>query len=76
MFYIFYFAFKAIFVFILAPKMNEWTADVDRRIWKAISLGLERGLIKEDDPVSVIIGIRLNCDTYWTHIITYTNIKK
>ncbi|CAL1536898.1 unnamed protein product [Lymnaea stagnalis] len=38
------------------PKMNEWTADVDRRIWKAMSLGMERGLIKEEDPVVILTG--------------------
>ncbi|BFZ25672.1 hypothetical protein BsWGS_28711 [Bradybaena similaris] len=39
-----------------APTLSEWTADVDRRIWKAISLGIERGYIKNEDPVVILTG--------------------
>ncbi|CAG5128073.1 unnamed protein product [Candidula unifasciata] len=39
-----------------APILNEWTADVDRRIWKAISLGIERGYIRNEDPVVILTG--------------------
>ncbi|GFO31957.1 pyruvate kinase [Plakobranchus ocellatus] len=38
------------------PKMDEWTADVDRRIWRAINLALERGLLKNNDPVVILTG--------------------
>lgn len=39
-----------------APKMDEWTADVDRRIWKAISMAVERGLVKAEDPIVLLSG--------------------
>nr|QZU27269.1 PKM [Onchidium reevesii] len=49
--------YRGIFpIHYVAPKMNEWTADVDRRIWKAISLGMERGLLKNEDPVVILTG--------------------
>ncbi|KAI8785784.1 pyruvate kinase PKM-like isoform X4 [Biomphalaria glabrata] len=49
--------YRGIFpIHYVAPKMNEWTADVDRRIWKAISVGLERNMIKESDPVVILTG--------------------
>ncbi|XP_012943569.1 pyruvate kinase PKM [Aplysia californica] len=49
--------YRGIFpIYYNAPKMNEWTADVDRRIWKAISVGMERGLIKPEDPVVILTG--------------------
>lgn len=36
--------------------MNEWTADVDRRIWMAISSGMGRGFIREGDSIVVMTG--------------------
>ncbi|BFZ13582.1 hypothetical protein BsWGS_16621 [Bradybaena similaris] len=41
-------------IYYVAPTMNDWMADVDRRIWKAICLGLDRGFIKNEDPIVVL----------------------
>lgn len=36
--------------------MNEWTVDVDRRIYKGIEVGMLRGFIKEGDPIVIVTG--------------------
>ena len=36
--------------------LNEWTVDVDRRIYKGIQVGMDRGFIKSGDPVVVVSG--------------------
>ncbi|XP_052237432.1 pyruvate kinase PKM-like isoform X3 [Dreissena polymorpha] len=36
--------------------MNEWTVDVDRRIYKGIGIGMDRGFIKVGDPVVIVSG--------------------
>ena len=36
--------------------MNEWTVDVDRRIYKGIKVGMLRGFIKEGDPIVIVTG--------------------
>nr|KAG5689524.1 hypothetical protein BaRGS_008899 [Batillaria attramentaria] len=38
------------------PKLNEWTADVDRRIWKALDAAMARGFVHTGDPVVVLTG--------------------
>jgi pyruvate kinase len=49
--------YRGIFpIHYVAPRMNEWTADVDRRIYKALTLGIERGYIKNEDPVVILTG--------------------
>ena len=37
--------------------MNEWTVDVDRRIYKGIEVGMLRGFIKEGDPIVIVTGM-------------------
>ena len=41
---------------ILDPVMSEWTVDVDRRIYKGIQMGMDRGFIQKGDPVIIITG--------------------
>lgn len=36
--------------------MSEWTVDVDRRIYKGIQIGMDRGFIQKGDPVIIITG--------------------
>ena len=36
--------------------MNEWTVDVDRRIYKGIEVGMLRDFIKERDPIVIVTG--------------------
>ena len=36
--------------------MNEWTVDVDRRIYNGIEVGMLRGFIKEGDPIVIVTG--------------------
>ncbi|KAK3095065.1 hypothetical protein FSP39_009873 [Pinctada imbricata] len=36
--------------------MSEWTVDVDRRIYKGIHIGMERGFIKVNDPIVIVTG--------------------
>ena len=36
--------------------MNEWTVDVDRRIYKAIEVGMLRCFIKEGDSIVIVTG--------------------
>lgn len=36
--------------------MSEWTVDVDRRIYKGIQSGMDRGFIQKGDPVIIITG--------------------
>ena len=48
--------------------MNEWTVDVDRRIYKGIQVGMDRGFIKARDPIVVVSGRPLSLAlelTYW-----------
>ena len=40
--------------------MNEWTVDVDRRIYKGIEVGMLRGFIKEGDPIVIVTGTNLD----------------
>ncbi|WAR29506.1 hypothetical protein MAR_003074 [Mya arenaria] len=34
--------------------MNEWTVDVDRRIYKGIQVGMDRGFVKVKDPIVIV----------------------
>ncbi|XP_052785646.1 pyruvate kinase PKM-like isoform X3 [Mya arenaria] len=36
--------------------MNEWTVDVDRRIYKGIQVGMDRGFVKVKDPIVIVTG--------------------
>lgn len=36
--------------------MNEWSIDVDRRIYKGITVGIDRGFIKPADPIVIVTG--------------------
>lgn len=36
--------------------MSEWTVDVDRRIYKGIQVGMDRGFIVNGDPIVIITG--------------------
>ncbi|XP_067652935.1 pyruvate kinase PKM-like isoform X2 [Haliotis asinina] len=57
-------------------RMNEWTADVDRRIWSAISSGMGRGFIKEGDSIVVMTGWKPGSgSTNTMRIITATEMK-
>lgn len=44
------------FLHVLESTLSEWTADVDRRIYKGIQVGLDRGFLKPGDPVVVVTG--------------------
>ncbi|KAL8591885.1 hypothetical protein ACOMHN_044381 [Nucella lapillus] len=58
------------------PKMNEWTADVDRRIWKAVYLAMERSFVRVGDPVVVLTGWKPGSgSTNTMRIITATNVR-
>ncbi|XP_046364485.1 pyruvate kinase PKM-like isoform X4 [Haliotis rufescens] len=57
-------------------RMNEWTADVDRRIWMAISSGMGRGFIKKGDSIVVMTGWKPGSgSTNTMRIITATEMK-
>ncbi|KAL4216557.1 hypothetical protein ACF0H5_024280 [Mactra antiquata] len=36
--------------------MNEWTVDVDRRIYKGIQVGMDRGFVQVSDPIVIVTG--------------------
>lgn len=58
------------------PKMNEWTADVDRRIWRAVYMAMERSFVKAGDPVVVLTGWKPGSgSTNTMRIITATDVK-
>ncbi|KAL5019721.1 hypothetical protein ScPMuIL_002613 [Solemya velum] len=38
------------------PIMNEWSVDVDRRIYKGVTVGMDRGFIKPGDPIVIVTG--------------------
>ncbi len=64
------------FDFVADTRMNDWTADVDRRIWKAISIGMERGFLKAGDPVVVMTGWKPGSgSTNTMRIVTATEVK-
>jgi len=46
-----------LFVYFLDGVMNEWTVDVDRRIYKGISIGMDRGFVRVNDPIVVVSGM-------------------
>ncbi|XP_061190876.1 pyruvate kinase PKM-like isoform X1 [Saccostrea echinata] len=49
--------FRGIFpIHYVDPVMSEWTVDVDRRIYKGIQIGTDRGFIQKGDPVIIITG--------------------
>ena len=57
-------------------KMNEWTADVDRRIWKAVQLAMERNFVKSGDPIVVLTGWKPGSgSTNTMRIITATDVS-
>ena len=59
--------------------MNEWTVDVDRRIYKGIEVGMLRGFIREGDPIVIVTGKNcLLCLFTWIckYILEYSCFKK
>ncbi|XP_060076641.1 pyruvate kinase PKM-like isoform X3 [Ylistrum balloti] len=38
------------------PVLSEWTADVDRRIYKGIDVSMKRGFVKVGDPIVIVTG--------------------
>ncbi|XP_033725049.1 pyruvate kinase PKM-like isoform X1 [Pecten maximus] len=38
------------------PVLSEWTADVDRRIYKGIDVSMRRGFVKVGDPIVIVTG--------------------
>ncbi|XP_076439010.1 pyruvate kinase PKM-like isoform X2 [Babylonia areolata] len=57
-------------------KMNEWTADVDRRIWKAMYMAMERNFVKVGDPIVVLTGWKPGSgSTNTMRIITATDVR-
>ena len=36
--------------------MNEWTVNLDHRIYKGIEVGMLQGFIKEGDPIVIVTG--------------------
>nr|XP_034321073.1 pyruvate kinase PKM isoform X6 [Crassostrea gigas] len=49
--------FRGIFpIHYVDSVMSEWTVDVDRRIYKGIQSGMDRGFIQKGDPVIIITG--------------------
>ena len=58
------------------PKMNQWTADVDRRIWKALYLAMERNFVHAGDPIVVLTGWKPGSgSTNTMRIITATDVR-
>lgn len=58
------------------PKLNEWTADVDRRIWKAVHAAMSRGFVQAGDPVVVLTGWKPGSGaTNTMRIITATDMR-
>ncbi|KAK7096098.1 pyruvate kinase PKM-like isoform X2 [Littorina saxatilis] len=69
--------YRGIFpVHYVDPKMNQWTADVDRRIWKAMYLAHERNFVKPGDPIVVLTGWKPGSgSTNTMRIITATDVR-
>ena len=56
--------------------MNQWTADVDRRIWKAMHLAMERSFVRVGDPIVVLTGWKPGSgSTNTMRIITATDVR-
>ena len=51
--------------------MTEWTVDVDRRIYKGIQIGMDRGFIAEHDPVVIVTGMKL----HWFRPANVTHLR-
>ena len=47
---------RKLFHYLADNVMNEWTVDVDRRIYKGIQVGMDRGFVKVGDPVVIVTG--------------------
>ena len=43
-------------VVLTDTKLSQWTADVDRRIWKGVHVAMERSFVKPGDPVVILTG--------------------
>ncbi|XP_048749110.2 pyruvate kinase PKM-like isoform X3 [Ostrea edulis] len=49
--------FRGIFpIHYVDSIMSEWTVDVDRRIYKGIQIGMDRGFVQKGDPVIIVTG--------------------
>lgn len=56
--------------------MNEWTADVDRRIYKALLVAMSRGFVQEGEQVVVLTGWKPGSgSTNTMRIITATDLS-
>lgn len=63
-------------VHYIDPKLNEWTADVDRRIWKALDMAMARGFVHSGDPVVVLTGWKPGSgSTNTMRIITAADVR-
>ncbi|XP_055955893.1 pyruvate kinase PKM isoform X1 [Patella vulgata] len=57
-------------------KMNEWTADVDRRIWRAIDIAMNRNFLRAGDPVVILTGWKPGSgSTNTMRIVTAADVK-
>ncbi|KAK6184910.1 hypothetical protein SNE40_007264 [Patella caerulea] len=56
--------------------MNEWTADVDRRIWRAIDIAMNRNFLRAGDPVVILTGWKPGSgSTNTMRIVTAADVK-
>lgn len=51
-----YVCFLSAYVIPAEPRMELWSDDMDKRIYKALSIGRERQFIKTGDPIIIVTG--------------------
>lgn len=52
----------------IEPKVEPWSEDMDRRIYKSIAVGRLRGFLKTNDPIVIVTG--------WKSGSGYTNTMR
>ena len=52
----------------IEPKLEIWSDDMDRRIYKALDVGKLRGFIQPNDPIVIVTG--------WKSGSGYTNTMR
>lgn len=61
-------ALHAFYVACVEPRLEFWAEDMDKRLYKGLSVGRARGMLETGDPVVIVTG--------WKSGSGYTNTMR